>query len=119
VPSPGPSFHTPDGSGLRFLATTMENKIAETPENAKRSTNKRNVRIQYRTSHRLTASAREPWLYTTQPLHPSRRIIYIRLRLGSASCDPTSTRDSGRATSLVPENLGTAPQAIPGVLLLY
>jgi hypothetical protein len=38
----------------RFPATAIEKKIAETPANAKRSTNKRNVIIQYRTSHQLT-----------------------------------------------------------------
>ena len=38
----------------RFPATTIEKKIAETPANAKRSTNKRNFSIQYRTSHQLT-----------------------------------------------------------------
>jgi hypothetical protein len=33
----------------------IEKKIAETPANAKKSTNKRKVVIQYRTSHQLTA----------------------------------------------------------------
>jgi hypothetical protein len=38
----------------RFPATAIEKKIAETPANAKKSTNKRNFSIQYRTSHQLT-----------------------------------------------------------------
>jgi hypothetical protein len=41
-------------------ATAIEKKIAETPANAARSTNKRNLSIRYRTPHQLTVCARFP-----------------------------------------------------------